>query len=76
MNFDVIPAAEELHSITIDVERAKRQEKGLKAISTQLSKANELGLHEITLYQNYMIQTYSLDVEILKKVFEEKGYDV
>jgi len=76
MNFDVIPTASELHHVTIDAERAKRQEKRIKVISTQLSKANGLGLHELTLYQNYMIQTYSLDVEMLKKVFEEKGYDV
>lgn len=30
MNFDVIPTASELHHVTIDAERAKRQEKDLK----------------------------------------------
>lgn len=76
MNFDVIPTASELHHVTIDAEREKRQEKGLKVISTQLSKANELGLHEITLYQDYMIKTYSLDVVMLMKIFYEKGYNI
>lgn len=76
MNLDLIPTAKELHSVVIDEERAKRQEKGIKVIGTQLRKANELCLHEITLYKNYMIKTYSLDVVMLKKVFEEKGYEV
>lgn len=76
MNLDLIPSAKELHSATIDAEMEKKQEKGIKIISTQLRKASEFGLHEITLYKNYMIKTYSLDVVMLKKVFEEKGYSV
>lgn len=76
MNFDVIPCAEELQSIALNAERAKRQEKGLKAISKHLNRFSELGLHEFALYQDYMIKTYSLDVIALKKVFEEKGYAV
>lgn len=76
MNFDVIPTAEALQAKTIDAERAKRQEKGLKAISEQLNRFSELGLHEFALYQDYMIKAYSLDVVALKKVFEEKGYVV
>ena len=76
MNLDLIPSAKELHSATIDLERAKRQERGLEVIRDQLNRANKFGLHEITLHQNYMIKTYSLDVVMLKKVFEEKGYDV
>ena len=76
MNLDLIPSAEELHSATIDAERAKRQERGLEVIRNQLRRTSEFGLHEITLHQHYMIKTYSLDVSILKKVFEEKGYSV
>jgi len=76
MNLDLIPTAAELHSVMIDAERAKRQEKGIKVISVQLRKANELGLHEITLHKNYMLKTYSLDVVMLMKVFSEKGYKV
>ena len=76
MNLDLIPSAAELHSVTIDAEIAKRQEKGIKVISAQLRKANECGLHEITLHQNYMIKTYSLDMVMLMKVFYEKGYNV
>lgn len=76
MNFDVIPTAAELQAKTTDAERAKRQEKGLKAISEQLNRFSELGLHEFALYQDYMIKAYSLDVVALKKVFEEKGYAV
>ena len=72
----MIPTAAELQSKTADVERAKRQEKGLKAISEQLNRFSELGLHEFALYQDYMIKAYSLDVTALKKVFEEKGYAV
>lgn len=76
MNLDLIPSAEELHSLTIDVETAKRQEEGIEKISAQLRKTSELGFHVMTLYQNYMIKTYSLDIMMLKKVFEEKGYKV
>lgn len=76
MNLDLIPSAEELKSVAIDAERAKRQEKGLKTVSEQLHRLSEFGQHEITLYQDYMVKTYSLDVVALKKVFEEKGYDV
>ena len=76
MNLDLIPSAEELHSVSVDAERAKRQEKGIKILSSQLRKASEFGQHEMTLYQDYMIKTYSLDVWMLKKVFEEKGYNV
>lgn len=76
MNLDLIPPVEELHSVMLNAERAKRQEKGIKAISAQLRRASKFGLHEITLRQNYMIKTYSLDVVMLKKVFEEKGYNV
>lgn len=76
MNLNLIPSAEELKSVMLDAERAKRQEKGIKAISAQLHRTSEFGQHEITLHQNYMIKTYSLDVVMLKKVFEEKGYYV
>lgn len=76
MNLDLIPTAAELHSVTIDAEIAKRQEKGIKVISTQLRKANECGLHEITLYRNYMIKTYSLDIVMFMKIFYEKGYNI
>ena len=76
MNLDLIPSAEELHSVTVDAEKAKRQEKGIKVISSQLRKTSEFGRHEITLYQDYMIKTYSLDVVMLMTVFEEKGYEV
>lgn len=76
MNLDLIPTAEALKTVTLDAERAKRQEAGIKSISFQLQKANEYGRHEITLFQDYMISTYSLDVVMLKKIFEEKGYKV
>jgi len=76
MNLDLIPTAEVIKNVTIDAERAKRQEKGLNAISVQLHRTSQLGLHEITLYQDYMIKNYSLDILMLKTAFEEKGYEV
>lgn len=76
MNLDLIPNAEVLKNITIDAERAKRQEIGIKVISAQLCRTSESGRHEMTLNGDYMIKTYSLDILMLKTVFEEKGYKV
>ena len=76
MNLDLIPSAAELHYVTIDAERAKRQEKGLEVIRDQLHRTSEFGLHEITLQQDYMLKTYSLDAVNLMKIFYEKGYKV
>lgn len=77
MNLDLIPTAEVLkNNITSDAERTKRQEIGIKVISAQLRRASVSGRHEITLYGDYMIKTYLLDILMLKQVFEEKGYKV
>lgn len=79
VNLDLIPNAKMLKSAMLEAEkvkRPKRQETGLKMLGDKLRALSESDVHELTLYQDYMSELYSLDFKILKQVLETQHYDV
>lgn len=79
VNLDLIPNAKILKSVMLDTEkvkRPKRQENGLKLLGDKLRALSESNVHELTLYQDYMSELYSLDFNMLKKVLETQHYNV
>lgn len=73
---DLIPTADELREEVIDKSVLDKQTKGWEVIRTRLKKANESGIHTITLNKRYVEKTYCLDILTLYNIFQDKKYKV